>query len=183
MEHLTGGFQTGRVGTTDVEAYGVSGEAFYKTHLGSFPARLGATFGVASGDRHPGDGTIGTFDPIYPNLSYYTDASVSYPSNVWDIEPQISIRPMPTLDVQVGVDLTSRLSRRDAVYQSGVPRLLGTGQGGSFLGALYSLKAVWTPTEHITFSTSFVHGTPGDVIEEAGGETFDFASAQLAFRY
>jgi len=180
---VTGGVQSGRIGTSDIAAYGISGEAFYKTRLGQFPMRIGATSGVASGDGRKGDGTVGTFDPLYPNLSYYTDAAVSYPANVWDIEPQMSIRPMSTLELQTGVDLTSRLSKRDAVYQAGVPRLLGTGQGGSFLGALYSVKVIWTPTVHVAFTTSYVHGAPGDVIEQAGGKTFDFAYGQLAVRY
>ncbi|WP_298160002.1 alginate export family protein [Brevundimonas sp.] len=180
---LAGGLQIGTVGASEISAHGLSGEAFYKTRLGQFPASIGATFGIASGDRRSDDGTVGTFDPLYPNLGYYTDAAVSYPANVWDIEPQVSIQATSTLDVQVGVDLTSRLSRHDAVYQSGVPRLLGTGQEGSFLGSLFSVKAAWTPTANLTLTTSYVHGAPGAVIEEAGGKTFDFAYGQLAYRY
>lgn len=180
---ISGGYQIGRSAASDVAAFGASGEAFYKTHLNGMPATIGATWGIASGDRRLNDGVLNTFDPIYPNLSYYTDAAVSYPANVWDIEPQISIRPDPTLELQAGVDLTSRLSKRDAVYQSGVPRLLGNGQGGSFLGALYSLKAIWSPTAFVTLTTSYVHGEPGDVLEQAGGKTFDFAYGQVAFRF
>jgi len=180
---LSGGRQSGSIGASKIAAYGLSGEAFGKTKVGRMPIKLGATFGVASGDRRSGDATLGTFDPLYPNLGYYTDAAVSFPANVWDMEPQVSVRPIPSLELQAGVDLTSRLSNFDAVYQSGIPRLPGFGAGGSYLGALYNLKAAWTPTAHVALSASFVHGSPGAVIERADGKTFDFAFWQIAYRY
>ena len=41
------------------------------------PSEIVATGVVdsASGDRHPGDGTLGTFNPLFPNGYYFTLAA------------------------------------------------------------------------------------------------------------
>ena len=53
--------------------------------------RLGLKTDIASGDRHPGDGTLETFDPLYFKSGYFNDASLYRPSNLMDIHPTLPI--------------------------------------------------------------------------------------------
>ena len=180
---LTVGAQSGRIGASAISAYGTSGEAFYKTSVNGRQLKLGVTFGVAGGDSRPGDGRLNTFDVLYPNLSYYTDAPVAYPENTWDVEPQVSLTVSPKIEVSAGVDLLSRLSSRDAIYQNGLPRLAGNSRSGSFLGALYTVKAVLHPLPHVSLMVSAVHGETGEVLARASARPFSYGLMQMSVSY
>lgn len=180
--NLTLGLQRGRTGQAIIRAWGGSGEAFWKTEVGGTPVRVGASFGYASGDGQPDDGLLGTFDPIYPNLGYFTDAPIVFPGNSWDIYPQASARVTPALEAALGIDFVSRVTNADATYQSGMPRLpLRT--DGKFLGALPTVKLGWTPSPHAVFSAAVVHAIPGQFVKQAGGRSVTFGTAQITVRY
>ena len=177
---LTGGAQRGRAGASRIRAFGVAGEAFGKTHVGAWPMRAGLTFGYASGDERAGDGSLGTFDPLYPNLSYYTDAPIVYPGNSADVGPHVYVKPRRDLEIELGADRLWRTTEGDAIYQNGFVRVRPEQMRGRALGALATAKAVWTPTPHLAVTGAYVHGDPGEALDAAGARPFNYAYFQLA---
>ena len=175
--------QEGKIGRSRILAPGVAAEGFWKTRLLDRGVRLGATMGWASGDGQPGDRRLGTFDVLYPNLGYFTDAPVFYPGNSWDVNPQAAWQLTRRWELGGGADLLSRISSHDAIYQAGRPLILGDGTGGSFLGALAFLKSTWTWNQHVSFMAQVVRAIPGTVSKQIRGEGFNYGLLQTTFRY
>jgi hypothetical protein len=146
--------------------------------------RIGVTFGLASGDDARGDDRLGTFDPLYPNLGYFTDAPVIYPSNSFDIRPSVALNPDSALRVTIGTDFVWRADRNDAIYVApGLPVLVGNGAGGRFLTALSDAKAAWRIAPHLDLSAAYVHGIAGNFITSNGGRDLNFFHVMLAYRF
>jgi hypothetical protein len=63
-----GVFEAGRQGSDRVLARGWLGIAGYTFNHFRYRTRVFGEYDYASGDRHPGDGIHGTFDPLFPNV-------------------------------------------------------------------------------------------------------------------
>ena len=146
--------------------------------------RLGVSGGRASGDTRHGDGKLGTFDVIYPNLSYFTDASPIYPGNSADIEPNITVFPLSGVTMQTGIDILWRVSNQDAVYvPPGIPLIAGAGQAPSHEVSLPYIRGSWSPDPHWLIELSYVAILPGALIEQAGGHRAHYFRSAVTTRF
>ena len=146
--------------------------------------RLGVSGGRASGDTQRGDGKLGTFDPVYPNLSYFTDASPIYPGNSADIEPNITFFPFAGVTVQTGIDILWRVSNQDAVYvPPGIPLIAGAGQAPSHEVSLPYIRGSWAPDAHWLIELSYVSILPDALIEQAGGHRAQYFRSAITWRF
>ena len=174
--------QNGSFGTATIRALGFAGDLGW--HLDGWGRpRIATSFGYAGGDRRRGDGTLGTFDVIYPNLGYFTDAPVYYPGNTVDVQPNVTLPLQRALTVRAGTDVIYRVSKRDAVYAPpGIPLIVGNGSGPAFVAALTYLRADWSINPHVLVSISGVHGFIGALIEHAGGRSLNYGSIAIDLR-
>lgn len=179
----TAALQGGTSAAGTIHAAGGSGDLFWAHTLGHAPVRLGATFGVASGDGTRGDGRLNTFDVLYPNLGYFTDAPVSYPGNSWDVAPTVVVAPARWLSVEALVDVITRLTKADAAYQSARPLVFGDGRGGNGIETLWSLKTNVVATPNASVLGAVVRGSPRAVLARAGARPFTYTTLVLSLRY
>ena len=171
--------QYGNFGAATINAFGAAGDVGWHAPWAGRP-RFGASFGYASGDRRPGDRTLGTFDVLYPNLGYFTDAPVYYPGNTADAQPNITCTITRSMTARAGADVIFRVSRRDAVYgPPGIPALLGRGTGPSYVTTLAYLRADWSVSANAVVSVSYVHGDAGALIRSAGGHPVNYGGITL----
>jgi len=172
-------YQYGDFGPARIEASGVAGDFGWHPHVRGRP-RVAMSFGVASGDGRPNDRTLGTFDVLYPNLGYFTDAPSYYPGNTADAQPNVTVNVTPHLTLRGGSDFVFRVSRRDAVYAPpGIPLIRGAGTGPAFVAALSYLRADWTVNPHVLVSVSGVHASTGSLVERSGGRDFNYGALTL----
>ena len=138
----------------------------------------------ASGDRNATDGMVGSFDPLYPNLSYSTDAGYLLPSNIEDVSTSLALKPSSWLSLQSGLYRAWRVSRADAVYQPPGYVLIPPGIGGA--GRIADLPFA-TASAHISryceFSISAVRLIAGPVIKASGGRNANYVLTQSIFRF
>jgi hypothetical protein len=175
-------YQYGSFGTDDIAAHGAAGDIGWHPAMPGHP-RIAAAFGYASGDSNPHDHTLGTFDVLYPNLGYFTDAPVFYPGNNADVQPNITVEVLRAVHLRAGSDVIYRISKRDAVYTApGVPLIRGDGAGSSYVTALSYLRADWTPAPGVSLTLSYVHGDAGSLIRSSGGHPFDYLAFWLDLR-
>ena len=175
-------YQYGSFGADSIGAYGFAGDIGWHPQIRFMP-RIGLSFGYASADRRRA-AHLGTFDVIYPNLGYFTDAPVYYPGNTADVQPNAAITVTPSLRLRAGCDVVTRISKNDAVYgPPGVPLIAGTGAGPSFVAALSYARAEWTPDAHLAATLSFVHGSTGALIRNAGGTDFNYFALVAGYRF
>jgi hypothetical protein len=174
--------QYGSFGSADISADGVAGDVGWHPAIFGHP-RIAASFGYATGDSNPRDRRLETFDVLYPNLGYFTDAPGYYPGNTADFQPNVTFELSPPLRLRAGSDIIYRLSRHDAVYTTpGVPLIPGTGSGSSYVTALSYLRGDWALRPGSTVTLSYVHGDAGSLIRSSGGHPFSYLAFSLDLR-
>lgn len=174
--------QFGRFGDGDIWAWHLVADAGYTPEETELSPRFSIRLELASGDGTNGDGDLGTYDPLYPNGTYVTDAALLLPGNSVDLQPAVSITPMKGVKLTGGVDLFWRMSNDDGVYQpSGL--LTGAGGSGSFVSAQPFVRATWRPSPRIEITGALSHATAGEVIDSAGGEAVTYGMVQVALRF
>jgi len=180
---LQAAYQFGEIDSQPIRAYAVAGD--FGMRQGSWPLqpRLGVSFGSASGDRAIGDRRLGTFDVIYPNLGYFTDAPLIYPGNTRDVQPNVTAHLSAAATLQTGCDFIFRNERDDAIYdQPGIALVQRDQVDGARAATLCYVKARWQPARWIELTTSFVHGRADTVLRAAGARSADYWLAQVGLR-
>lgn len=173
---LQGAVQRGSFGAARIRAGGIAGELYWQLH--PLPLRLGLTGGYASGDARRDDGMLGTFDPLYPNLGYYTDAPGVYPGNSIDIAPQVRIGDK-RVTVDVGVDRVWRVTTADAAYSGGLPFPGTAGAPGRGIATLPFAKLSWGVSTWARFTASYALGVPGSSFDGQAARRANFGALSL----
>lgn len=177
-------YQFGRFGEQDVRAWGVATLFGYTFADTAWTPRIGVRANAASGDTDASDGRLQTFDALYPNLSYFTDAAVYAPANAVDVRPFVELEPNDVLSLSFGADAIFRLHESDAVFGAGYIPLVPGGTGGKGLTTvLVDASATWRVSPFVEAKVSYVHGFAGPVVKRAGGQDFDFGLLQLTTRF
>ena len=129
--------QHGRVGAAKVRAWATGARFGYSPAALPLKARLGIQVDVATGDRHPGDATLGTFNPLFPNGYYFTLGGFTGYSNLIHVKPSLTRHPSERLSVATAGGLQWRLRRADAIFMQPVRPVAGTaGRGSRWTGGL-----------------------------------------------
>ncbi|MGV2289900.1 alginate export family protein [Trinickia sp. YCB016] len=176
-----GMLQTGSVGDSSVLAWAIGSIAGYKLDLPWSP-RVALQMDAASGDRHPGDGHVGTFNPLFPNGYYFTLASYTGYTNLIHIKPSITLEPTANLVLLGALGFQWRETTGDAVYQQGSQVVPGTaGKGSLWTGMYVQLRADWTIAANLIGSIEAVHFQVGNAVRQAGGHNADYAGIELKY--
>ena len=179
---LEGMRQTGRVGNEEIRAWAVGSRGGYTFKEVRWSPRIGLQVDLASGDQRRGDGTVGTFNPLFPNAYYFTLASTPTYANLIHVRPSLELHPTPKLRIVAGVGLQWRQTTADAVYVIPNRPVAGTaGQPGRWTGIYEQLRAEWAISPHWAAAAEGVQYQVGDVIRRAGGLNANYLSVELRF--
>jgi hypothetical protein len=174
--------QFGSVGTTTVRAWAVGAIAGYTFVGTAWTPRLGLQTDAGSGDSQPGDGRLGTFNPLFPNGYYFTLAGYTSYANVIHVKPSVTVSPTEKLKVMTAVGLQWRETTADAVYVQPNIAVPGTaGRGGNWTGAYGQIRADWAITANLAAAVEAVHFKVGDTIHQAGGHDSDYLGVEMRF--
>ncbi len=121
--------QFGAVGAKQVRAWAIGTLTGYTFSDISWAPRLGLQIDAASGDRHPGDGTLETFNPLFPNGYYFTLAGYTSYVNLFHLKPSLTVKPISNVKLMAAVGLQWRQTTADAVYV--IPNIPVSGTGGA----------------------------------------------------
>ncbi len=150
----------------------------------AFTPRVGVKADVISGDRNPHDGTLGTFNPLFPKLTYFSDANVITPANLFDVQPTLGLTLRQGLRVTAGWNVLWRYSREDAFYLPPLkPVIPFTLSGGRYIGQQWASTIEWRMRSRVTVAAAWVAFRPGSALRREGGVSgqFLFASVQRDF--
>ena len=172
--------QLGEVGQLRVRAWAVGALGGYTVADVPWAPRLGFQADLASGDRHPGDGVLGTFNPLFPNGYYFTLAGFTGYANLIHLKPSVTLSPLPGLKVAFAAALQWRLTTADAIYtQPDVPVSGTAGRGGGWSGVYAQLRADYAFNANLTGALEAVRYQVGSAIRKAGGHDASYLGTEL----
>ena len=174
--------QTGRVGSEQVRAWAVGSVGGYTFEHARWSPRVGLQFDLASGDQRRADGTIGTFNPLFPNAYYFTLMSTPTYANLIHLRPSLELRPVRNLKLITRLGLQWRQTTQDAVYVIPNRPVPGTaGLPGRWTGVYEQLRVEWQINRNWAAAVEGVQYQVGDVIRRAGGMNANYVSFELRF--
>ncbi len=179
---LEGMGQTGHVGGNEIRAWAVGARAGYTLQNVAWMPRLGLQADAASGDGRPGDGKLGTFNPLFPNGYYFTLAGFTGDANLLHLKPSLTVKPLEKLTLMGAVGLQWRQTTADAVYtQPNVPVAGTAGHGSPWTGIYSQLRADYAFNGNFTGAVEFVDYRVGDSIRQAGGHSSNYLGVELKY--
>jgi hypothetical protein len=172
--------QTGSLGSKRVAAW--AGGAIFGTTLHSLAwgPRLALQADMASGTGKLASGTVGTFNPLFPNGYYFTLGGFTGYSNLIHIKPSITVAPARRMKVMAAIGLQWRQTTGDAVYVQPDFAVPGTaGRRGKWTGAYGQVRLDYALTANLSAAVEAVRYDVGAAIRRAGGSDSDYVGAEL----
>ncbi|OAV54510.1 hypothetical protein A6U98_03015 [Rhizobium sp. WYCCWR10014] len=176
--------QIGQVGSADILAWGLGVRTGYTFEAASMSPRIGLQFDLASGDRKADDGSLGTFNPLFPNGFYFSLGGHTGYTNLIHLKPSITVKPTEALTLMAGVGLLWRQTTDDAVYTLPSVPVAGTaGMGTSWTGSYLQLRADYRFNPNLTGSLEAVHYQVGSTLQNAGGHDSNYFRAEMKYAW
>lgn len=182
--NVEGAWQFGGFGRADIQAWMASAVIGYSLADLPFAPRLGLNADAFSGDHNLGDGKLGTFNPLFPRLPYFSEANLVGPANLMSLQPNLTLTVLPKVKLTVGWNPLWKQDKADAYYGPAITPVARTAGGaGRYLGHQVSTTLEWSPSEHLTLGGTYVAYEPGERVRRAGGVSGSFAAgwATVAF--
>jgi hypothetical protein len=181
---VEGMLQRGHVGSAQVTAWAIGSIAGYTWNRPAWHPRIGLQFDAASGDRHPGDGHLDTFNPLFPNGYYFALAGYTGYANLVHLKPSLSFKPVPALNVMLALAGQWRATTADAIYVQGNGSVPGSaGHGQRWTGAYAQLRTDWLINRNLTAAVEAVHFQVGEGLRQLGGRNGDYLGLELKFSW
>jgi hypothetical protein len=176
--------QTGEVGSARIQAWAVGSIGGYTLERVPWTPRMALQLDLASGDRRPGDGTLGTFNPLFPNAYYFTLMSTPTYVNLIHLSPSLDLHPASNVKLTTRLGLQWRMTTEDAVYLIPNRPVPGTtGMPGRWTGVYEQLRAEWQIDRHWAAGFEGVQYQVGEVIRRAGGLNANYVGVELRFEW
>lgn len=181
--NVEGVYQFGTFANQSIGAWTLSSDTGFTFANLPWRPRLGLKANVASGNES-GGGKLGTFNPLYPLLPYFSHANLIVPANLFDVHPSLRLHPSESLALSVSWDFLWRASLSDAVYGPPFKAYPRTALSrGRAIGSQIAIAVEWQVTPHVALLGSYVHFFAGEALTQAGGSDVDYFLVSAAFRF
>lgn len=171
---IEGVFQFGSFGNHRISAWTLASDTGFRLSRLNGRPRFGMKADVASGDRDPADDKLGTFNPLFPKLPYFTEAGLVAPANLMDVHPNLSLEVTKTFNLQLGANFLWRHRRADAFYTPPLQMVSLPSRRSRYLGRQQEISATWTRTHGAEIKAWYVNFIPSDAIRSVGGRETRF---------
>ena len=167
--NVEGIVQRGRFAAQRIRAWSVGAEAGRSFPAARFRPDVTIRVNVVSGDRDRKDGTLGTFNALFPKGKYFGELSPVGPYNIVNANPGVSFDLGGGVSAGAMAQFYWRYARGDGVYD--VPgtliRAAGTARR-SAIGRQVEALAGWQATPELTLSASLSAFAAGAFLRETG---------------
>jgi len=162
--------QYGSIGDNAVSAYGMNFDLGYTWSSVALRPRVYGDYAYASGDRDPHDGTINTFDQVYPsNHGLYGIVDLFGWQNLQDAKGGVSFSPARKLTLASAFHNLNLASSTDALY-NGPGKAVArntAGEDGRHIGEEWEATGGYQVTAYLASGIGYGHLFPGEFIHKA----------------
>lgn len=167
--------QWGSFGDASIRAWTLSVETGFSFSRLPLSPRIGLKADIISGDNDARDGRLGTFNPLFPKLPYFSEANIATPANLRDVQPSLGLTLTEDISMSVSWNRLWKDEKRDAFYQPLLAPVSGTSLTYSRnIGSQASIVISWQATHQLEVAATYVAFEPHTVIQQAGGYSGDF---------
>lgn len=175
--------QLGTIGEEKILAWGFAGALWQQLPGILEPVRIGVRGDALSGDQRPGDGWTATFQPLFPNQTFFSALPTIYPTNLYDVHPLARIEGSK-FSFEGGCIFFFRQAIEDAVYAPpGAILVPASTSQERYTGAQASLALAYKADRHLSLNAEYSHVFPGPALQNAGGTSVDFFGAWATYTY
>lgn len=184
--NLEAAYQFGTFGTGNINAWTGSIDIGYMFENVKFKPTINLRNDYISGDKKDGDGSLQTFNPLYPKGGYFGFSPQIGPVNLIDIHPYATMDLLPQLKMQVDVVFNWRYSLQDGVYRpSGSLNLKGSSSDERYIGTAYLANFTYSVNKFISVVSGIQYFKTGAFIDDIIPNSKDgvFFNARLGFKF
>ncbi len=165
--------QFGDFGDRDTLAWTIASDTGIRLGQGDRAPRVGLRANIISGGHS--EGRLNTFNALFPNNSYFSEAAVIAPTNLLDLNPTLTLHPHEDLTLTFMWDFLWRYDTDDAVYvPPGIPGIAGDATDERFIGHSLSISTEWRLRERLKLFAAYTHFHAGPAVTDAGGHDLDY---------
>jgi hypothetical protein len=176
--------QTGSFNSRDVRAFAIHSELGWTFKEAAWTPRLGVKADVLSGSRDPFTGAVHTFNALYPNYSYGTEAVLEAPSNLIEAGMDLHVYPNHAVDFEYTGAGLWRYSTHDAFYAAPLfPLIPGSSGNQRYVGIEHQVAGTWRINPFVTMRGTLVHYSVGQFVADARGRDTNFGMLYVATRF
>lgn len=173
--------QTGELGDRPVRAFAAHVDAGWSIPAPWTPHLLLRGDVLSGGD--PRKNTVETFNGLYPNVAYSTEATIEAPANLVQAGLVARANPLRNLTLQYTLEGLWRYSAKDAFYAAPLfPLVRPDGTNDRFSGVEQQISMVWRLNQIVTLNAAYVHFGAGDFIKRGGGHDENFGMTSISLR-
>ncbi len=180
------GYQFGSFGSDKILAYAISSEIGYRfEHIKGLPA-LKLRSDYISGDKVKEDGTLGTFNAMYPNGGYFGMNPQVGPANLMSVHPNLSWNPSESVKLTMEVVFNWRNSTEDGIYgPNGAFRLSSFDSSKRYIGTSYTTTLSWILNDFLVYNLGVQYFKTGSFINDVIPQARDgfFVGSVLGFKF
>lgn len=173
--------QFGQAGERDILAGAVSLGAGRLLDAPMKPALMLRADIISGGD---GKGDLHTLHPLFQANNYFNEGGFISPSNLYNINPHITLEPRTGVDVRMGVNFQWRFSDEDAIY---APPLQPIGEPSPgtdrYLGTAFNVAVTWEIHDSAELSVGFTYHEAGPSLKAAGGKDVRYVQSALSVNF
>jgi hypothetical protein len=129
-------------------------------------------------------GTVRTFNALYPNYAYSTEATIEAPENLTQSAIVVGLSPMPRGTVEYKFEGLWRTSANDAFYTAPTfPAFRPTAAGGRFSGTEQQLRGTYQIDPIWTVAAAYVRFQPSGFLRSERAVAENFGMAEISARF
>ena len=170
--------QVGTLASKKIVAWAAHADAGW-TLKAPWTPRLGVRTDVLSGGSS--SGTVHTFNALYPNYAYSTEATIEAPANLIQVGATLGLHPLRSVTVNYTLEGLWRYSVHDAFYAAPTFALvLPNGSSRRFSGVEQQVEATWQINKFLDLTAAYVHFEPGAFLRSAHARPQDFGMIEVS---
>ena len=172
--------QAGRISSQDVLAWAAHADAGW-TLKAPWTPRWGLRTDILSGGGGAGSGIVHTFNALYPNYAYSTEATIEAPANLVQVGATLGLHPLDTVTVNYTLEGLWRYSIHDAFYAAPTfPLVSPDGTSRRFTGIEQQAEVTWRISKFLDLTAAYVHFEPGAFLRSAHARAQDLVMTAIS---